>query len=318
MINKIVSAISTFLYELWQGILGILRNSVMSLGSVLALVSCMVILGTFYSVLDIIEQSFRAVDDMNIIVINLDTALSETEVAEIRHTVENLKTEQNIDIIENVEYLSKAENWERFVAKLEADGSSVGELLSGYFDAYNNPLPECIRIKFTSFSDMDKLYSLRYTLSSIDGIRPDDIQEKFDLYDQVTNVMNAITVTGVWILAILLLVTIFIIINTLKLGIHARRNEIYFMRYCGATKAFVRMPFIIEGIIIGIISAVTAFGLQYYIYDFILADIFREYKISTIPEFSYYVTSYICAFAAIGLITGAVGSWVSIKKYLKA
>ncbi len=314
LLNKVTSLISTFFYELWQGVLGIIRNSVMSLGSVLALVSCMIILGTFYSVLDIIEQSFRSVDDLNIVVVNLNPALDETQVATIRHQVESLKDDPEIDVIESVEFLTKAENWHRF---LEGD-DSLSELLKGYFDEYNNPLPDSLRIKFTSFSDMDKLYSLRYALSSIEGIEPEDIKEKFDLYDQVTNVMNAITVTGAWILIILLLVTIFIIINTLKLGMHARRNEIYFMRYCGATKSFIRMPFIIEGIIIGLISAGVAFGLQYYIYDYMLADIFKEYSIGTIPAFSYYIPTFLIAFAAIGLFAGIIGSWVSIKKYLKA
>ncbi len=315
--KKIVSAISTFFYQLGQGFLGLFRSG-MSISSILALVCCMVVLGTFYILIDLIEVNFRQIDDMNVIEVTLSNTYDEDKISAIGEEIGKLQDDETLGVIESYEYLSKADNWQRFIAWNDSDGDDGATgILSEYFDETNNPLSPSYRIKFASFTNKDKLYELKYRIGNIDGVSPDDISENFTLYEKVTNVKNAITITGVWIMAILFIVTVLFIINTLKLGIKSRSNEIMFMRYCGATGAFISTPFVVEGLLIGLISAAIALGLQYYVYNYILADIFTEYSIGTVGTFDAYLPFVTTAFVVIGLVAGVIGSSMCIKKYLK-
>lgn len=319
--KKAVSLISTFFYELKQGFVGIFRNGVMSLSSMLALVCCMVVLGTFYILIDLIEINFMAIDDMNIVEVYVSDKYDDETLARIDAEMEKIKNDQSLGIVESYEFMTKSDNWQRFLEMYEADDSSEessgGNILTKYFDEYNNPLPPSYRIRFTSFSDKDKLYELKYRIGNIEGIEQDDIKENFELYEKVTNVKNAVTVTGIWLMLILFIVTLLFIINTIKLGIKARSNEIMFMKYCGATNRFIVTPFVIEGLLIGLFSAAVAFGLQYYTYSYVLADIFKEYGIGTTGEFGVYMPVIVISFTAIGLLAGTIGSSMCIKKYLK-
>ncbi len=319
--KKAVSLISTFFYELKQGFVGIFRNGVMSLSSMLSLVCCMVVLGTFYILIDLIEVNFMAIDDMNIIEVYVDDALDDDVLARINGEFEKIKNDQSLGIVESYEYMSKSDNWQRFLQMYQSDSSDSdsddANILTKYFDENNNPLSPSYLIHFKSFSDKDKLYELKYRIGNIDGIDQSNIKENFDLYENVTNVKNAITVTGVWLMLILFIVTLLFIINTIKLGIKARSNEIMFMKYCGATNRFIVTPFVIEGLLIGLFSAIVALGMQYYVYSYVLADIFKEYSIGTTGDFGIYMPLLTAVFAAIGLLAGTIGSTMCIKKYLK-
>ncbi len=202
--------------------------------------------------------------------------------------------------------------------------------LSDYLVIFNeddNPLPASIEITFTSFTDpdfeMDEVYQLKNKLEEIENIHNEDIHENIALYDKVTSVTDTLTMVALYMLVILLLVSLFVIMNTIKLGMHSRRHEIMFMRYVGATKSFIRTPFIIEGIIIGLISAAVAYGLQFYVYNYIIADILTENStinsasIIELAPFENYRTLLIYGFLGIGFFAGVVSSSLSIKKYLK-
>lgn len=319
--KKLTSLISTFFYELKQGFLGIFRNSVMSLSSMLALVCCMVVLGTFYILIDLIEVNFMAIDDMNVVEVYIDDKLDDEDISRIDAEIEKIKKDESLGVVESYEFMTKSDNWQRFLDMYNADSSGADaedeNILTKYFDENNNPLRASYRIHFTSFSNKDKLFELKYRIGNIDGIQQSDIKENFELYEKVTNVKNAITVTGIWLMLILFIVTLLFIINTIKLGIRARGNEIMFMKYCGATNRFIITPFFIEGILIGLFSAVVALGLQYYVYSYVLSDIFTEYGIGTTGEFVSFLPIISIAFAAIGLLAGTIGSGMCIKKYLK-
>ena len=122
-----------------------------------------------------------------------------------------------------------------------------------------------------------------------------------------------------WIMmAVLLVVSLFVIMNTIKLGVFARKSEITIMRYVGATGAFITMPFIVEGTLIGIFAAAIASGIQYYLYSYVIGDIIVSYRIGTMPPFSDYIGFIAAVFVGIGLFAGIIASSLSLKKYLKA
>ena len=119
-------------------------------------------------------------------------------------------------------------------------------------------------------------------------------------------------------MVILLVVSLFVIINTIKLAVYSRRQEITVMRYIGATKDFITIPFIIEGIIIGALSSVIAFFLEKLMYTSIYNFMTEGYNMIKVKPFSDIMIWVLLGFIAIGVFTGVVGSVISLRKYLKA
>ena len=158
-----------------------------------------------------------------------------------------------------------------------------------------------------------------------DTIPTDDIKNNVSLYLNVMSIKNVLSVASIWLMAIFLIISLFVIMNTIKLGVSARENEIKFMRLCGATKRFVRMPFMIEGIIIGIFAAILAFGIEFYLYEYLLKGIISSATgtggiegIKTASFIYDYGFKLGVGFTVIGLFAGVVASGISMKKFLKA
>lgn len=316
--------INTFLYQIGQGFLGIFRNGVMSFASILVLVSCMLIVGTFYTVIDNIDKNLKSIDDINMITVTLADELTEEQTEQIIEQIN--KINNDLGNIEEYKRFTKADNLKRYREKVGSDA----DWLDIYTDE-NNPLPASIEIYFTKFSDpnfnMDDVYKLKNRLENIENITSKDIKENLKLYERVTGLNNTLTMIAAWMMGILLFVSMFVIMNTIKLGMHARRSEIIFMRYVGATKRFIRNPFIIEGIIIGLFSACIALGVQYYVYNYIIIDVLSgsggvldSDTITTIyfTPFMDYIRILSIAFLGLGFFAGVISSSLSIKKYLKA
>jgi len=315
--------LSTFLYHLRQGIVGIFRNGIMLITSSLVLISCMIIVGTFYMIIDNIDRNLKSIDDINIITIYLSDDLTDEQIDKIEADIKALQ--QELNTIKSYQRFSKADNLRRYKERAGADT----EFLEQYTDE-NNPLPNSFEIRFTSFSDpnfkMEDIYALKNRLDQIENIESKDIKENLTLYSKVTSVNNTLTIIAIWMMLILLLVSIFIIYITIKLGMHSRRHEITFMRYVGATKSFIRTPFIIEGIIIGLFSAGLSVLAEYYIYTYLIMDILTDKalvgaetsSLITFAPFGDYIKLLAIAFVGLGLFAGIVASSLSIKKYLKA
>ena len=121
-----------------------------------------------------------------------------------------------------------------------------------------------------------------------------------------------------WFLLILLVVSVFIIVNTIKLSVHARRNEINVMRYIGATKAFIVTPFVIDGVTIGLVSGALSFFIEWYMYSYIHTSVQTEVQFITLMPFADIKYIVLAGFLIIGIVTGIVGSCISLRKHLKA
>ena len=141
-----------------------------------------------------------------------------------------------------------------------------------------------------------------------------DSQEVVNVLLSLKKVMD---ILGFWIMIILALVSWFIVSNTIKLAMYNRRHEINIMKYVGATNAFIRTPFILEGIIIGLIAAIISFGLQWMIYVYLLQPLVADLQFITTVPFTSLCPVILLYFGGIGLFVGLVGSAFSINKYLK-
>jgi cell division protein FtsX len=199
----------------------------------------------------------------------------------------------------------------------------------------DNPLRGSFRITFINLSNFDEVVKVRNRIDSItvldengiehDAVATEDIKDYAELYENVMSIKNALYIAGLWLMVIFLIISLFVIMNTIKLGVFARRNEITFMRLCGATKSFIRMPFIVEGVVIGTISAAISFGIEFYLYEYLLKGIVQSATgtsgvaaITAGDFWSDYALLVGIGFLAIGLFAGIVSSSISLKKYLKA
>ncbi len=319
--------INTFFFHIAQGIKGIFRNPIMSTASLLVLVCCMVVTGTFALIIDNINKNFEALDDVNKMIVWLDDAPEAEESEEsvpaeeskeeseyVLHEYDE-KTEDAIKALEHVVdvvFMSKQEAFEEFK---QSEGSDA-EFLDWFDAEENNPLRASYRITFASDTDTENIRYIKKAIAEM-GFAEENIDENIDLYDNLINVKGALTTIALWLLAVLFVISLFIIMNSTRLGLHSRREEIQIMRYVGATNSFVRAPFVIEGIVIGLVSAAVALGIEYYLYTQVISGVIRQYQAIVITPFTDYLLVLSVAFAAIGVFAGLFGSVISIRKYLK-
>lgn len=355
--------LSVIFYNIGQGFKGIFRNSVMTTASLLVLIACMILVGTFYLTIDTIDRNFNAIDNLNVIEIMMDKDYGESEIIEIGEKLAEIcdeapivewnrsewtqSDETPVPKSENFKYISPDEHYELFkeMYKGEAwvdafkdehkEDHDEGTHLGITSAIHDNPLRGSYRITFVNLSDFDAVTRVKNRIDSItltdtngeefDAVRTEDIKDHIELYGNVMSIKNTLYVAGLWLMAIFLLISLFVIMNTIKLGVFARRNEITFMRLCGATKAFIRMPFLVEGIIIGVLSAAISFGIEFYLYEYLLQDIISSATgtsgasgIISAPFWQEYAIIVAVGFLAIGLFAGIISSSISLKKYLKA
>lgn len=319
---------STFFYHVGQGIKGIFRNPVMTTASMLVLICCMVVTGTFALVIDNINRNFKALDEVNKMIVWLDDApeSEESTDADVSDTEETEKSEYNIyeydektinaikalEHVVEVSYMSKEEAFEEFKNSEGADA----EFLKWFDAETNNPLRASYRITFESETDTENIRYIKKAIEEM-GFAEENIKEDIELYDSLTNIKGVLTTVALWLLVALFVVSLFIIINSTRLGLHSRREEIQIMRYVGATNSFIRTPFVIESVTVGLVSAAIALGIEYYLYSQVISGVVRRFEAITIAPFSEYVWFIAAAFAIIGVYAGLVGSLISIRKYLK-
>ena len=353
---------STFFYIIGQGVKGVFRNRVMTVASILVLIACMVLVGTLYLVIDTIESNFKDIEDIRVIEVRIDKYYTEDQILQIADQFAEICDSSEVvdwnsgmwksDILiprdENFKFISADEHlknmfnteeykWLTNVFKPE-DIQSFNENydpLGIESVMMDNPLRPSFRITFKSFSDMDAVRSLVARIDAVsisdengvelpDTIPTDDIKNNVSIYLNVMSIKNVLSVASIWLMAIFLIISLFVIMNTIKLGVAARENEIKFMRLCGATKRFVRMPFMIEGIIIGIFAAIFAFGIEFYLYEYLLKGIISSATgtggiegIKTASFIYDYGFKLGIGFTVIGLFAGVVASGISMKKFLK-
>ncbi|MGI6715795.1 MAG: cell division protein FtsX [Eubacteriales bacterium] len=290
-----------FFYLLGQGIIGIFRNSIMSTASILVLICCMLIVGTFGLIVKAVDDNLERTNDLNVIVAFISPSATDEDISKTKAEIEAYHTGITVTYIDKETGLSRLE---------EEMGSAID--LSEYANGERpNPLPDAFEITFENAEGAEALNNFINNLENIT-----DTRHRIGLVDRVDDASKGLMAIAVVLMGMLFIVALFVIMNTIKLGVFARRDEIAVMRYVGATNAFIVTPYIIEGVIIGIFSAAVAFGIQYYLYTKVIADIVVSSGIGTVAPFGEIAVMVAAGFLGLGLFAGTVGSAVSIKKYL--
>ncbi len=287
-----------FFYYFKLALKSLFRNSVMSITSILVLMSCIVIIGSFWSVAENFTLNLNKIDGYNKIVVFLDYNADDFTVKDVEEKIWSLNN------VEDVIFVSREEALEGEIAKY-GDFKHIFEM---YKD--DNPLKHSFEIVY---KNTDDVATLVYQLEQIDDIVK--INNRLDIAQQIDNIKNVVSVVGYWLMILLFLVALFVIINTIKLSVYARREQISVMRYVGAGGFFVAFPFIIEGTIIGTLSAILAYGVQFLIYKYLVMDLVGGNSVIDIIPFSEISVTLAVAFIVIGILTGLLASIISLRKY---
>ena len=288
------------LYFVGQSFKGLWRNGLMTLAAVTVLLSCLVLIGSFSSLVYNVNININEVGMLNEIVVIVDYEATDEEVSAVAEQIEHL------DNIAEVTFISKEEGLELERARYEEYSNLFDEI------AGENPLPDVFKIKYV---DNARVANLVYQLKQIEHVSK--VNNRIDIANDIENIKNGVSFIFIWFLAILFVISIFIIINTIKIGVETRAKEISAMRYIGATNFFISTPFVLEGIFIGVLSAGIAFFVQGFLYNYIYNTVSNNYKMIAVVPFTDLQTYMIFGFLGIGVFAGVLGSLISLRRYVK-
>lgn len=296
--------IRSFLYNIKQAFVQIFRNRGMSVASIFSILAMLLILGLVFIIVvninlftEIVKQDYDQVE-----VFIVDDATQE-QIQEVMSSIERQPGAAS------VEYRSE----EDALRIMKERWGESGYLLDSLGE---NPLPASIMI---SVDSLDNAGSIASYAGKFDII--EDVQYYKDTVDKLTRITNFLQIAGMIIMAFLVIVSVVVVSNTIKLTVMAREDEIHIMRYVGANNWFIRGPFMVEGIIIGLIASLIAGGVIALIYKKLIDAIGDQiFAIVSSPLISvqYMTVNLLIIFVALGCSIGAWGSIVSMRKYLKA
>ena len=214
-----------------------------------------------------------------------------------------------IDNVAAVEYITSEEG-------LESVKESMIEGQESYFtfldDEYGNPMSGAAKITMTDMSKFDETIDKIMELDCVDTI-----QSQSDLADKIAAIKRGVGIAGFWIIAILMVISLVIVSNTIRVTMYNRKLEISIMKAVGATDSFVRIPFVVEGMLIGLVSALIAEGLLYFCYRVATETIIATLGTTDIVYYSDVAWWLLLVFIGIGIFAGVLGSVIMISKYLR-
>ena len=276
----------------------------MSVASVISVVAALIIIGSFLVFALNINFITREIESNLELKIYLKDGVTKNQREKIKSQLKANK------LCKSITYESKADA----LAKFKNEFGDQGYLLDGY-EGKNNPLPDSFSVKVT---DTEKIKDMYTYAKKIDGVS--DVVYGEEVVENLLKFNNMARIVSIIIFIGLSIVSIFIIYNTIKLTVYARRNDISVMKIIGATDWFIRVPFLIEGSILGLIGSLISIfiirNIYYYIIGFIQGGGMALSLAGSIPSPAIIMTEVTALFLVYGVLIGAVGSAISIRKFL--
>lgn len=295
---------STLIYTIKQGIVNIFRNKWYSLASMATISACLFMFGIFYSLVANFQYIVKEAQDGVAVTVFFEEGISDERIAEIGSLIEKRAE------VSHVNFVSADAAWESF------KDDYLGEYADGFGD--DNPLPNSANYE-VYLNDVSMQDSLVTYVESLDGVRRVNRSEV--TANTLSGMNKLIGYASAGIIAILLAVSIFLISNTVTIGISVRKEEINIMKYIGATDFFVRAPFVIEGILIGLAGSVLPLAIIYVIYNNVIAYVSTRFsmlsqllKFLTVDQV-FQVMMPISLIIGIGI--GFFGSFSTVRKHIR-
>ncbi|WP_049730314.1 permease-like cell division protein FtsX [Dorea sp. D27] len=299
--------ISTVGYSMRQGVKNIRRNKMFSIASIATMAACIFLFGLFYSIVINFNYIVDKAEEGVAITVFFENDATQSQKDKVGEDLENAEG------VLKVNYISADEAWDKF--KDDYFGES-GDLAEGFKS--DNPLANSDNYE-VYMSDVSKQKDVVSYAESLDGVRK--VNKSDVVAKTLTSVNKLVGYVSAAIIVILLIVSVFLISNTVTMGVTVRREEIAIMKYIGAKDGFVRSPFVIEGLLIGVIGAVLPLILLYFLYSKVIEYIMVKFSllnniVDFLPVMQVYKT-LLPVGLALGVGIGFLGSFVTIRKHLK-
>lgn len=327
-------------YLVGEGFKNTWVNRLMSLASIGVLVACMVVIGLALLISENVAKAIGNLEQQNVVMVYMedynwalygekDTSKPKTETKKTKkekadkngikksdYTIHN--DEEAMELCDKIAALDNVASV-TFVSSdegLEAVKQSMLEGQEEYFnfldEEYGNPMSCAAKV---TMKDMALFKDTLKKIEVMEGV--DVIQSQSDLADTITAIKEGIGVAGAWIIAILMVIALVIVSNTIRVTMYNRKLEISIMKAVGATDTFIRIPFVVEGMLIGIISALIAEGLLYFCYRVATETIVATLGTTDIVRYEDMALTLLIVFIGIGLFAGILGSVIMIGRYLR-
>ena len=290
-----------FRYFFREGIRNMFSHGFMSFAAIGVTVACLVIMGTFSLVAYNANENLKDLQKENAVLAFVDENLSDNEAKALQSTLEKIPGAADCT------FVSRQEARDSYVEQYDED------------DLYSNLDPSIFRhryvIHLTDAAQMQQVVSDLEATPGIVKVRADEA-----ISNGFLTVRNVASLISIALIAVLLVISVFIISNTIKLTTFDRREEIAIMRMVGATNGFIRWPFVYEGFMIGLLSAVIAFGLQWLLYAAVAKGVANSdtLKLIHVVDFTTFWKPVAAVFAGAGILIGVGGSLSAIRKFLQA
>ena len=286
-------------YLLKEGVRGIFLHGFMSFAAVCVTVACLIIVGSFSILAYNLDVMVRDLNQTSEILVYIDSDLSDAEARSIGTKINALSN------VLQAKFISREEALEKFVEDHNGDSAFNGVQASDLRHRYEVTLEDNTLMDQTDAQ-----------LQQIPGVAKTNAA--YELAQGFTTIQQVLHIASVAMIAVLLVISLLIISNTVKLAMYDRRDEIFIMKMVGATNGFIRLPFIVEGFTLGMMGAVLAFGLEWVGYDALVEKVSHvdSLKLFTFVPFESLLVPMLIVFGAAGLFVGIVGSWTSIRKFM--
>ena len=286
-------------YLLKEGIKGIFTHGFMSFAAVCVTVACLLIVGSFSILVYNVNIMVDELNKTNEILVYVDSELEDAEARSVG---------TRINLIENVlksEFVSREEALRNFVADHEGD------------DAFTGVDASDLRHRFVvTLEDNTMIEQTAQQLKAVPGVAA--IRAEYELAEGFSTLQHILQIASMAVISVLLVVSLLIISNTVKLAMYDRRDEIAIMKMVGATNGFIRLPFVVEGFSLGMIGAALAFGIEWAMYDALVNKInmVDTLQLFTFVKFEDLLIPMVTVFVGAGMFVGVIGSWTSIRKFM--
>ena len=286
-------------YLLKEGFRGIFLHGFMSFAAVCVTVACLVIVGSFSILAYNLDVMVEELNQTSEILVYIDSDLSDAEAKSIG---------TKINMLDNVlksTFVSREEALEDFIA--DHDGDS----------AFSGVQAQDLRHRYVvTLEDNTKMKQTDEQLKQLPGVAKTNAA--YELAEGFSTIQDVLHLVSLAIIAVLLVVSLLIISNTVKLAMYDRKDEIAIMKMVGATNGFIRLPFVVEGFSLGMMGAILVFGLEWLGYDAMIQKIAAvgALQLFKLVSFQELLIPMVIVFAAAGMFVGIVGSWTSIRKFM--
>ena len=291
--------INNFFYLIKEGVKGIFKHGFMSFAAVCVTVACLLIVGSFSILMYNVNIMVEDLNQTNEVLAYVDSGLTEAEAKSIG---------TKINMIENVlqaDFISREEALQKFIADHQED------------EAFSGVEAEDLRHRFrVILEDNARISETAAQIEALPGVVK--IRAEYELAQGFSTLQQVLQLVSTAIIAVLLVVSLLIISNTVKLAMYDRKDEIAIMKMVGATNGFIRLPFVVEGFTLGMLGAALAFGMEWGLYDALVDKIATvdALQLFNFVPFQHVLVPMIGTFAVAGLFVGILGSWTSIRKFM--